>query len=298
MKVLVSGSTGFIGSALVRRLAADGHEAVRLVRSASGRPGPETVWDPAAEVLDPAVLEGVDAVVHLAGESIASRWNEAKKRRIRESRIRGTRLLVRGALEAAVPPKVLAVASAIGYYGDRGDAWLDEDSAPGDTFLADVCQAWEDETRPAANQGIRVVNLRFGAVLGAQGGALATMLCPFKAGIGGIIGSGEQYMSWIALDDAVRAVAFALTHDVVHGPVNVVAPNPVTNRTFTKTLGRALGRPTVLPLPTFAARAVFGEMADNLLLASARVRPARLEGAGFVFEYPTLEGAIGHALGT
>jgi hypothetical protein len=296
MKILVSGSTGFVGAALVDRLKEEGHQPVRLVRSIGGYGEPEVMWNPSADAIDGSVFEGVDAVVHLAGENIAARWNPEKKRKIRESRVNGTRLIARGILHATPPPGVLVSASAIGYYGDRGDEWLDEAGAPGDTFLADVCEAWEAESRPAADKGTRVVNLRFGAILSGDGGALKKMLPLFKMGVGGMVGSGEQYMSWVALEDATRAILFALTHEELEGPVNVVSPNPVTNRTFTKTLGDALGRPTMFPVPAFAAHALFGEMADDVLLASARVRPAKLQAAGFKFEHPDLGECLRHAL--
>ena len=297
MKVLISGSTGLIGSALSRALSEQGHTPVPLLRARPGAPDGCVMWDPAAGVIDEAALEGVDAVVHLAGESVAGRWTRAKKGAIRESRVLGTRLLAQAVCAAAAPPRAFVSASAIGCYGERGDAWLDEDSAPGDGFLAEVCQEWEAESLRAADAGARVVNLRFGMALSGSGGALAAMLPVFRLGLGGPIGDGRQYVSWIALEDAVRAILFALTNDALEGPVNVVAPNPVANRDFTRTLARTLRRPALFPLPAFAARAVLGEMADALLLASARVRPARLVEAGFVFERPELEDALCAALG-
>jgi len=241
--------------------------------------------------------EEPDAVVHLAGENIAAgRWTERQKARIRDSRVKGTRLLCDLLARYSPPPKALVCASAVGYYGDRGDEILKEESASGSDFLSDVCGEWEAATQTAVERGIRVVNLRIGVVLSPLGGALAKMLTPFKLGAGGVIGSGRQYMSWIALDDAVRAFHFALTNQSLHGPVNAVAPNAVTNRDFTRTLGRVLSRPTVFPMPAFAARLAFGEMADALLLASTRVQPARLLAGGFTFRYPDLEGALRHLL--
>lgn len=298
MRILVSGSTGLVGSALVPLLTSGGHEVVRLVRGAP-QPGARDIhWDPDAGKLDEAALEGIDAVVHLAGESIASgRWTAAKKTRIRDSRVRGTRLLSEALARRQQPPRVLVSASAIGYYGDRGEELLTEDSPVGTGFLAEVCRDWEQATEPAAAKGIRVVNLRFGVILTPAGGALAKMLFPFRMGVGGKIGSGRQYTSWIALDDAIGAVQHALVNEAVRGPVNGVAPRPVTNLEFTKTLGRVLGRPTIFPMPAFAARLAFGEMAQELLLAGARVEPARLGQTGYRFRYPDLEGALRHLLG-
>jgi uncharacterized protein (TIGR01777 family) len=298
MHVLVTGSTGFIGSTLVPFLTTGGHQVTRLVRS-TPRPGQaEVYWQPETGSIATPGLEGLDAVVHLAGENIAAgRWSAEKKARIRDSRVQGTRLLCDALAQLANPPKVLVSASAIGYYGDRGAEVLREESRPGRDFLADVCRAWEAATAPAAQRGIRVVNLRFGMVLSAAEGALAKMLFPFKIGAGGIVGSGQQYMSWIALDDLVGVIHHALITDTLQGPVNAVTPHPVTNAAFTKTLGRVLRRPTLVPLPAFAARAVFGEMADALLLASIRVEPARLQDTHYAFRYPELEGALRHVLG-
>ena len=298
MKVLVTGAGGLIGSALVPLLTTGGHRVTRLVRS-QPRPGAAEIhWDPAAGVVDVASLEGVEAVVHLAGENIASgRWTAARKARIRESRVKGTRTLCRALAHLSHPPKVLVSASAIGYYGDRGSDPLWENSAPGVGFLADVCRAWEEATQPAVEKEIRVVLLRIGIVLSPAGGALAKMLLPFRLGVGGVIGSGQQYMSWVALDDVVGAAHHALVTDTLQGPVNAVAPYPVTNREFTKTLGRVLRRPTFLPMPAFAARLALGEMADALLLASTRVEPKRLLATGYSFRYSELEDALRHVLG-
>ena len=290
MNVAVTGATGLIGSALVPFFQAGGHRAVRLSRGTSG-----PSWDPATGVISAGAL---DAVVHLAGENIAGgRWTSARKARIRDSRVDGTRRLCEALAALPTPPKTLVCASAIGFYGDRGDERLDESAAPGTGFLPEVCEGWEAATHVARDRGIRVVNLRIGVVLTRAGGALAQMLLPFRLGVGGVIGSGRQYMSWVALDDLLGATLFALTRVELSGPVNAVAPTPVTNRDFTKTLGRVLRRPTIFPMPGFAARLAFGEMADALLLSSARVQPAALESAGFRFAYPTLEGALRHVLG-
>jgi uncharacterized protein (TIGR01777 family) len=296
MKVLVSGPHGLIGSALLQFLASEGDGVVGLTRSKPAEN--EITWDPVAGKLDWQQLTAIDAVVHLAGENIASgRWTEKVKNRIRDSRVKGTTLLCRQLAELPTPPKVLVAASAIGIYGDRGDEQLDENSAPGTGFLAEVCREWEGATEPARARGIRVVNLRFGVVLSSAGGALAKMLFPFKMGVGGVLGSGRQYMSWIALDDAVGAIHHALVHDDLSGPVNGTTPNPVTNREFTKTLGKVLSRPTVFPMPAFAARLAFGEMADALLLASACVLPAKLEVTNYAFRYAQLDAALRHLLG-
>lgn len=298
MKVLVTGASGLVGSALVPLLTAGGHTVARLVRSPPRPSVAEVQWNPETGIREIASLEGMDAVVHLAGENIAGgRWTAERKARIRDSRVTGTRTLCETLARLARPPKVLVSASAIGYYGDRGGEVLRETSAPGLGFLPEVCRAWEEATEPAAQKGIRVVLLRIGVVLSPAGGALAKMLFPFKLGAGGIIGSGQQYMSWIGLDDIIGAIHHTLMTDALQGPVNVVAPRPVTNRDFTKTLGRVLGRPTLFPMPAFAARLAFGEMADALLLASTRVEPARLMAANYAFRHPDLEGALRHLLG-
>ena len=294
MKVLVTGSTGFIGSALVSALTAAGHQVTRLVRKLAG--AGEVRWDPTAGAIDTGGLEGHDAVVHLAGENIAGRWTAAKKQRIRESRVNGTRLLTEALAKLSRRPRALVCASAIGYYGDRGEEKLREGSPPGKGFLADTCVAWEAAAKPAADAGLRVVHLRIGVVLHPAGGALKQMLLPFKLGAGGVIGSGRQYMSWIALDDLIGIFQHALANDSLRGPANAVAPNPATNREFTKTLGKVLSRPTIFPMPAFAARLAFGEMADELLLASTRVEPARLAASGYSFAYPQLEAALRHLL--
>ncbi|CAA9518820.1 MAG: Cell division inhibitor Slr1223 (YfcH in EC), contains epimerase/dehydratase and DUF1731 domains, partial [uncultured Rubrobacteraceae bacterium] len=294
MNVLISGATGLIGSALVPELEAKGHTVTRLSRFRSGA---DTVrWDPSAGTID-GDLEGTEAVVHLAGESIAQgRWSPDKKRRILDSRVRGTRLLAERISALATPPKVMVSTSAVGYYGDRGDEVLTEESAPGADFLADVCREWEAAAEPARRAGIRVVHPRLGIVLSPQGGALGTTLPIFKLGGGGRIGSGRQWWSWVALDDVVGSIVHALTDETVEGPVNVGSPNPMTNAEYTKVLGKVLGRPTVLPLPAPAARLMLGEVADALLLASQRMRPAKLEATGYAFRYPGLEGALRHLL--
>jgi hypothetical protein len=254
-------------------------------------------WDPAAGDIDAPKLEGFAAVVHLAGEPIAGRWNAAKKRAIRESRVKSTRFLCETVARLSSRPRVLVAASASGYYGDRGDEVLREESGAGSSFLSQVCQEWEAATKPAAEGGIRVVNLRFGLVLSPAGGGLGKMLFAFKMGVGGKIGSGKQFLSWIAIDDLVHIILFATTAEALHGPVNAVAPNPVTNLVFTKTLGRVLRRPAIFPMPAFAVRLAFGEMGKELLLASARIEPARLLSAGYQFRFPELEGALRHLLG-
>jgi hypothetical protein len=296
MKVLVTGATGLIGRRLVPLLTAQGHEAFRLVRREPTEAN-DIPWDPAAGMLHPARLEGLDAVVHLAGESVGARWTNERKERIRSSRVEGTRLLCGSLAALQQKPKTLVCASAIGIYGDRGSEPLDEESSRGKGFLPDVCEAWEQACEAARQAGLRVVNLRIGVVLSPQGGALSKMLTPFRLGLGGVIGSGRQYLSWIAIDDVVGAIAHCLTHAALTGPVNATAPNPASNYEFTKTLGGVLRRPTFLPMPAFAARLAFGQMAEELLLSSTRVSPLRLQQTGFQFRFPTLEGALRHVLG-
>ena len=296
MHVLMTGSSGLIGAALARSLNASGHQIRRLLRTETADRD-ATSWDPVTGTFAKGAFDGVDAVVHLAGENIASRrWTPAQKAAIRDSRVDGTRRLCDAVAGLESPPGVLVAASALGYYGDRADELLDETASPGTGFLSAVCQEWEGAVEPALEQGVRVVHLRTGIVLSRLGGALAQMLLPFKLGVGGVLGSGEQYMSWIALDDILGVARLALTDDSISGPVNGVAPHPVTNREFTKTLGKVLGRPTVFPVPAFAARLAFGEMADALLLSSTRVDPAVLRSKGFEFEYPDLEAALRHVL--
>lgn len=294
MKVLISGATGLVGGELSAFLSAGGHDVVTLTRQDL----PNAVqWHPTEGKIDRDKLEGFDAVVHLAGESIVGRWSEEKKKRILDSRVNGTKLLCETLATLQTPPKVLVSASAIGFYGDRGNEVLTEESSIGDMYLSKVCQQWEEATAPAKNAGIRVVNSRIGVVLTPKGGALGQMLTPFKLGGGGIIGSGEQWMSWIALDDVISGLYHCMQEESLSGPVNLVAPNPVTNYDFTKTLGKVLWRPTIFPMPSFAARMLFGQMADELLLASARVHPTRLQSTAYDFQYAELENALRHVLG-
>lgn len=296
MQVAVSGSSGLVGSALLPFLTAGGHRISRLVRKAAG--GDDIAWDIAQGVKELSRLEGVDAVVHLAGENIAAgRWTAARKEEIRRSRVEGTRRLCESLAKLSRRPKVLVSASAVGFYGNRGEEILREDSAPGSDFLAQVCREWEAATDPASRAGIRVVHLRSGVILSPAGGALKKMLLPFKMGAGGRMGSGAQFMSWIAIDDAVGAIHHAIVTESLQGPVNGVAPTPVSNVEFTRTLGRVLSRPAIVPMPAFAARLAFGEMADALLLASQRVIPARLQATGYRFRHAELEGALRHLLG-
>jgi hypothetical protein len=254
-------------------------------------------WNPATGEIEAEKLEGFDAVVHLAGENLSEgRWTEERKRRIRDSRIRGTELLSRSLASLDKRPEVLISASATGFYGNRGDDVLTEKSAAGSDFLADLCREWETATRPASEAGIRVLNARFGVVLSAKGGALPRMLTPFKLGLGGKIGDGRQFVSWISLEDAVNAILFGLEERALAGPVNIVAPEPVTNTELTRILGAQLSRPTFLAVPRFAMRLAFGELADEVLLSSARVMPERLLDQGFQFRFPTLSLALKQAL--
>lgn len=293
MNILISGSTGMIGSALIEVLQALNHRLTRLVRSPLPGREPTVQWNPATATLNAGEIESFDAVVHLAGESIASRrWTAAQKARILDSRVQGTKFLSSILAKLSRPPKVLVCASAIGYYGHRGDTILREDSGAGTGFLAEVCEAWEQAAEAARQNGIRVVHLRLGIVLSPRGGALAQMLLPFKLGVGGNMGDGRQYWSWVALDDVIGAFHHALMTESLHGAVNVVAPTAVTNKEFTKTLGKVLSRPTIFPLPAFAARLALGEMADPLLFYSARIAPARLLATGYKFHHPELEVAL------
>lgn len=294
MNVLVSGAKGLIGSALIPELEARGHRINRLTRSP--RSGEDIRWDPDAGMIE-GDLAGIDAVVHLAGESIAEgRWTSERKRRILESRQKGTHLLAEKIAGLPEPPSVMVSASAIGYYGDRGNELLTEESEPGTMFLFGVCKEWEAAAQPAREAGVRVVHPRFGIVLSTEGGALGTTLPIFKLGGGGKIGSGRQYWSWVTLDDVVGAIVHAINMDTLSGPVNVVAPDPPTNAEYTRVLGRVLGRPTFFAVPAPAIRIVLGGMADNLLLASARVEPAKLEETGYEYRHPELEGALRHLL--
>lgn len=291
MKVLVTGSHGLIASALIPRLQGDGHTVTRLVRQSPG-PG-ELQWDPEGGTIDRGGVEGHDAVVHLAGVGIGDhRWTAEHKRAVLDSRVKGTRLLSETIAGLEQKP-VLVSGSAVGYYGNRGDEQLTEASAPGDDFLAEICTQWEAATAAADAAGIRVVHLRTGIVLSKGGGAIKQMLTPFKLGVGGKLGSGRQWFSWIHIDDEVGAILHALTHDDVRGPLNAVAPNPVTNADFTKALGRALHRPTVVPVPSFGLRLLFGrEMADTMLLSGQRVLPTVLQQSGYQFVQPDLDTAL------
>lgn len=293
MKIAVTGAGGFIGRPLVSRLEAAGHEVRRLVRRAAASRH-EITWDPVAGAIDLASLAGVQAAVHLGGESIAEgRWTAKRRARIRDSRVGPTRLLADALAKLEPRPGVFVSASAIGLYGDRGEEWLDESSAPGTGFLAEVAQEWEEAASPAARAGIRVVHPRTGLVLAPNGGALAAMLPIFRLGLGGPLGSGRQWWSWITLQDVVGALAHAVEHDDVRGPCNLVAPVPVRCADFARALGRALGRPALLPAPAFALRMVLGTgQANELLLASARARPAVLERTGFEFAGRELDAAL------
>lgn len=296
LHIAVSGASGLIGGALVRHLTTMGHRVSALVRR---QPGPgEIGWDPIADALDSNDLEGLDAVVHLAGENVGVRWTAARKTRIRDSRVRGTRVLSEALARTRQRPAVLVSASAIGIYGDRGDEIITESSAPGpkEDFLAAVGREWENAADPARAGGIRVVHPRFGVVLSPAGGALGKMLLPFRLGLGGRLGSGSQWMSWISIDDVVGALAHLVLNGTLSGPVNITAPEPLRNRDFTRTLGRVLSRPTPFPVPAAALRLVLGEMADSTLLASARVLPERLLQSGYRFTHPDLETALRHVL--
>jgi hypothetical protein len=315
LRVAVTGSHGLVGGAIVPLLTTGGHTVIRLVRGQVGttsQSGTEAnlgtsqqavdagsvVWDPTAPMADLSALAGVDAVVHLAGENIATRrWSAAQKARIRDSRVQGTRVLAEGLARLQQPPRVLVVASAIGIYGERKDELLDESSRPGTGFLAEVGEAWEAAAEPARAAGMRVVFVRFGVLLSGRGGALAKMVPPFLAGAGGRFGSGRQYLSWLDLDDAAGVLYHALMQDSVVGPVNAVAPEPVTNAEFTRVLGRVVHRPTLFPVPALAAKAAFGEMADAILLSSTRVMPARLQQTGYPFRHRHLESSLRHQLG-
>lgn len=296
MKVLIAGASGLVGSALIPALEAEGSEVTRLVRTSAG--AGEIEWHPNNDQIDPATLEGFGAIINFAGENIAGgRWTDELKRKIRDSRVNGTHLLSEAMAKLKDRPKVFLCASATGIYGDRGDEILDEQSDSGGGFLAGVCREWEKATEPAVQAGVRTVNLRFGPILAREGGMLAKLLTPFKMGMGGKVGSGKQYISWVAIDDVVNAIKLALKDESIRGPLNVVSPNPVTNEEFTKTLGHVLSRPTALAMPAFAVRLAFGEMADEMLLASQRVIPKKLNDAGYEFQQPELEGALRKHLG-
>lgn len=299
MKILITGASGLIGKALQKSFAEKGYEMLLASRS-EPKDANQIKWnmDTGFEDVDLPRLEGLDAVIHLAGENISGglRWTEEKKKAIRDSRVFGTRTMIEAFARLEKKPKVFVSGSAVGFYGDRGDDEMTEASSAGDTYLANVCKEWEAESRRAEDMGIRTVLLRTGIVLSKDGGALATMLTPFKLGVGGVVGSGKQWMSWVSLDDVVGIINFALENESLRGAVNVVSPNPATNEEFTKTLGTVLYRPTFLPLPEFAVNLVFGEMGDALLLDSTRVVPKRLIDAGYKFHYAELKSALEHAL--
>lgn len=296
LTVAVSGATGLIGSALVASLRSAGHTVRRLTRSTREAQAGDIVWDPERDALDPRSLAGCTAIVHLAGAPVAQRWTSAHKREILESRVRGTSLIARAVTAMDVKPLVVLSGSAIGYYGNRNAELLDESSSRGDDFLSTVVQQWEDAAAPMTSVGVRLVTLRSGVVLSPKGGALEKLLLPFRLGAGGKIGDGHQWMSWISLHDHVRAMQYLLGASNVHGAVNLVAPNPVSNEDFTSTLGRVLSRPALLTVPAFALELAYGEMARATLLASQRVVPKALTASGFSFNYPMLEQALRHEL--
>jgi uncharacterized protein (TIGR01777 family) len=298
MRVAVSASTGLVGRALCTALVRRGDEVMRMVRGGR-QPGPDEIpWDPAHEELDPEALSGLDAVVHLSGEPIASgRWNAIKKQRILHSREQSTRFLCEQLAKLDQPPRTLICASAVGYYGNRGDEELNEQSPAGTGFLADVCQRWEAACAPARDAGIRVVNLRISMVLDASAGALPNMLTPFRLGLGGRLGDGRAYISWITLEDLVRAALFCIDTPAVNGPVNAASPHPVRNADFTKALARALQRPAIFPVPAAVLKAALGEMAQEILLSSTRAVPAGLQAAGFSFTTPDIDVAFRKLLG-
>ena len=297
MKIAITGSSGLIGSRLLQELERAGHAVTRIVRSDLESIPSVIPWNPDKGEIDAKGFEGIEAVIHLAGENIASRrWTAEQKLKIRDSRVNGTRLLSETIARLTEKPTVFVCASAIGFYGNRGQEIISEDSPPGQGFLADVCKDWESATRPAVEAGIRTVHLRIGVVLSPDGGALEKMLPPFRMGLGGKLGKGDQGMSWVVLDDVVGATLHVLKTETVSGPVNLVSPNPVSNLVFTKTLGSVLRRPTIFPVPSSVARVAFGEMADDLLLASTKVQPKRLQESDYEFRFPELDGALRHLL--
>lgn len=293
MKFAIAGSSGFVGKALVQKLRKDGHEVLRLVRENANLPADAIAWNPQSGVIDTGKLDSVDVVVNLAGENIADGlWTRKKKKRIWESRVVTTENLSAILVSLPNPPKVLINASAIGYYGDCGEKEIAEDSPPGSQFLARLCQEWEKATKSAENAGIRVVNLRIGMVLDSDGGALKKMSTLFKMCLGGVVGTGDQFISWITLQDLLSIVCFAVRDTRVKGPINAVSPEPVRNRKFTKALGKVLKRPTLCPLPAFIAKMVFGEMGEALLLEGARIYPLKLQKLGFNFEHKNIHEAL------
>jgi uncharacterized protein len=295
-RILVSGVSGPIGAALLPSIASSGAQIVRLVRGAA-KNAEQISWDPLAP-LSPAAVSGFDAAIHLAGETVVGRWTDAKKKAIRDSRVLGTRNLATSLSKSDAKPGVLVCASAVGFYGNRGDELLREESPSGRGFLPEVCREWEEASRIAANAGIRTVNIRIGLVLSPQGGALGSMLTPFKLGLGGRIGSGQQWWSWIHVDDIIGAIHHAIGTESLAGPVNLVAPNAVRNAEFTKVLASVLRRPAVLPVPEFALRLAFGrQAADEMLLASQRVQPGKLGSSGYNFRFRELRAAFENLLG-
>jgi uncharacterized protein (TIGR01777 family) len=296
MKIAIAGASGLVGSALIPALVSEGAAITRLVRGApkSG----EIEWHPNQDQVSSESLEGIDVIINLAGENIAGgRWTDEQKRKIRDSRVGGTHLLSEAIARMSAKPTAFICASATGIYGDRDDETLDEQSESGGGFLAGVCREWEKACEPAIKAGVRVVNLRFGPILAREGGMLAKLLTPFKMGMGGKVGSGKQFISWVSLDDSVGAVRLAINDQNIRGPLNIVSPNPVTNEEFTRTLGHVLNRPTALAVPAFAARLAFGEMADEMLLSSQKVLPKKLTAAGFHFQDPELETAMRKYIG-
>lgn len=287
----ITGSTGLIGTALSRAFGAAGHVVHRVTRSQPSDPQ-DIQWRPRGGTIEAEKLEGVDVVIHLAGENLFGRWTDKKKDKIFHSRVQGTRLMAQTLAGLESPPKLFISASAVGYYGDTGGQVVDESSPPGDTFLAEVCKAWEGACQPAIDAGVRTVNPRLGVVLSTEGGALKMMLTPFKLGLGGRIGSGQQFMSWIALDDVVGALRFIIDDTDLDGPVNVTSPNPVSNEEFTDTLGQVLHRPTIFPLPKAVVKLGGGEMGEEMLLQGQRVVPTKLKESGFEFAFPKLEAAL------
>jgi uncharacterized protein (TIGR01777 family) len=289
-RILISGSSGPIGAALLPSLKAQGFAVTRLVRSSTTGPD-QIAWDPSGP-LSPDLVSGFDAVIHLAGESIVGRWTDAKKRRILESRRQGTGHLAEAAAKASPLPRVFISASAVGFYGNRGDEVLREDSPSGEGFAAEICRQWEAATQPAVQAGIRTAQLRIGVVMSADGGALPKMLTPFRLGLGGRLGTGSQWWTWVSVRDVVGAIQHVLNHDTLSGPVNTVAPNPLTNAEFTRILASVLNRPEIFPMPAFVVRLIFGEMGEELFLGSQRVEPAKLATTGYQFQHPDLKNAL------